>query len=290
MKDLLKFVSISLLAITLLLVLPCQPSQAEIVRIMAANTSSGNRQAYEDPGIRIFQGLEPDIVLIQEFSYEQGTIEQLVENAFGPDAFFHREDIQGDTENPLPNGIISLYPIIDRGEIEDNNISNRDFPWVKIDIPGDTDLWVVSVHFKANSNSKSRRNAQANSLIDELQDLVPPEDYLIIGGDFNTSNRSEQALESLDTLVNTSGPDYPVDSFGDPDTNSSRKKPYDAIYADVDLEEQEVPVVIGSNIFPNGLVFDSRVYSPLSEVAPIQQGDSGVTGMQHMAVVRDFDF
>ena len=40
----------------------------------------------------------------------------------------------------------------------------------------------------------------------------------------------------------------------------------------------EVPVVIGSNTFPNGLVFDSRVYSPLSEVSPIQQGDSNVTG------------
>ena len=290
MKNLLKLISISLLAIILLLALPYQPSQAETVRIMAANTSSGNKQAYEDPGIRIFQGLKPDIVLIQEFSYEQGTIEQLVEEAFGPDAFFYREDTQEDTSNSLPNGIVSLYPILDKGEIEDSNISNRDFPWAKIDIPGDTDLWVVSVHFKASSDSKDRRNAQANSLIDKLQSLVPPEDYLIIGGDFNTSNRSEQALETLNTLVNTSGPNYPVDSSGDPDTNSSRKKPYDAIYADVDLEEQEVPVVISSNIFPDGLVFDSRVYSPLSEVSPIQEGDSDVQGMQHMAVVRDFDF
>ena len=35
------------------------------LRIMAANTSSGNRQSY-DPGegTRIFQGLDPDIVLI----------------------------------------------------------------------------------------------------------------------------------------------------------------------------------------------------------------------------------
>ena len=50
----------------------------------------------------------------------------------------------------------------------------------------------------------------------------------------NSDNRlRRQALDSLDTLVNTSGPNYPVDSSGNPGTNSSRRRPYDAIYADV---------------------------------------------------------
>src|SRR5262249_50065867 len=39
---------------------------------------------------------------------------------------------------------------------------------------------------------------------------------------------------------------------------------------------------------PNGLVFDSAVYTPLSDVSPVTSGDSHVTGMQHMAVVKDF--
>src|ERR1039457_6849019 len=48
-------------------------------------------------------------------------------------------------------------------------------------------------------------------------------------------------------------------------------------------------VVFPSNTFPNGLVFDSRVYTPLSDVPPVQFSDSGsLNGMQHMAVVKDF--
>jgi hypothetical protein len=35
-------------------------------------------------------------------------------------------------------------------------------------------------------------------------------------------------------------------------------------------------------------VLDSRVYTPLSEIAPVQADDSASTNMQHMGVVRDF--
>ena len=45
-------------------------------------------------------------------------------------------------------------------------------------------------------------------------------------------------------------------------------------------------VVFASHSFPKGLVFDSRVYTPLSDVAPVLQLDSG--NAQHMAVVKDF--
>ena len=48
------------------------------------------------------------------------------------------------------------------------------------------------------------------------------------------------------------------------------------------------PVLIGTSRFENGLVFDSRVFTPLSAVAPVQRGDSEAQNMQHMAVVRDF--
>jgi hypothetical protein len=36
------------------------------------------------------------------------------------------------------------------------------------------------------------------------------------------------------------------------------------------------------------LVFDSRTYEPLAEVAPVKRGDSAGPNMQHMAVVRAF--
>ena len=43
---------------------------AQRIRIVAGNITSGNGQNYnEGHGIRIFQGLKPDIILIQEFNY-----------------------------------------------------------------------------------------------------------------------------------------------------------------------------------------------------------------------------
>jgi hypothetical protein len=46
--------------------------------------------------------------------------------------------------------------------------------------------------------------------------------------------------------------------------------------------------VIGQSTYADGIVFDSRVYDPLAEVAPVLFGDSGAVNMQHMAVARDF--
>lgn len=254
------------------------------LRIMAANTTSGRFQSY-DPGegTRIFQGLQPDIVLIQEFNIgdnSTGDIEEWIDTTFGEEFAYYREyDAQ------IPNGIISRYPILDSGEWDDPAVSNRDFAWAKIDVPREQDLWAVSVHFLTRSDST--RNIQANALVDFIQDNIPDEDLLVVGGDLNTRNITEEALQTLRAVVNTRPP-YPVDQAGDGDTNSSRRRPYDWIFADVDLETYKTPVVIGNNSFPNGLVFDSRIYSPLSDVTPIQQSDSDAQNMQHMAVVKDF--
>ena len=46
---------------------------SRVLRMMAANTTSGNAQSYEEPGKRIFQGLKPDIVMIQEFQVANNT-------------------------------------------------------------------------------------------------------------------------------------------------------------------------------------------------------------------------
>jgi len=57
---------------------------------------------------------------------------------------------------------------------------------------------------------------------------------------------------------------------------------------DADLDAKRTPLVIGSNSFPAGLVFDSRVYSPIGEVSPARATDSGASAMQHMAVMKAF--
>jgi len=254
------------------------------LRVMAANTTSGNRQSY-DPGegTRIFQGLAPDVVLIQEFNYgdnSQQAIGEWVESTFGPEYEYYRE-----RGAQIPNGVVSRFPIIESGEWADVQVGNRDFAWARIDVPGEADLWAVSVHFL--TRNASVRDRQATALRRLVTENIPEGDYLLIGGDFNTRNSGEPALDTLDELVDTDGP-YPVDQSGKIGTNASRRKPYDWVFADEDLEAHEVPVQIGSNSFPSGLVFDSRVYEPLADVAPVQRGDSGATNMQHMAVIRDF--
>jgi hypothetical protein len=71
-------------------------------------------------------------------------------------------------------------------------------------------------------------------------------------------------------------------------TNEPRSKPYDWVLADDELSALEVPVLMGLSVFPAGAVIDTRVYSPLSEIALALSSDSGAPSMQHMAVIRDF--
>lgn len=251
---------------------------------MAANITSGNYQSY-DPGegTRIFQGLDPDLVMIQEFNYGDNSstaIRNWVTSTFGSSFSYYRE-----AGADIPNGVISRYPIIASGEWDDPYVSNRDFAWARIDIPGSKDLWAISLHLLTSSSTS--RNNEAVSLKSFINTYVPAGDYLAIAGDLNTASRTETAITTLSSVVVTAAP-YPVDNLGNSNTNSSRSKPYDWVLVDTDLEAVEVPVAIGSYQFQNGLVFDSRVYTPLADVAPVLYGDSGATNMQHMAVVRDF--
>jgi hypothetical protein len=140
-----------------------QPVEATVrVRVMAANLTSGNGQDY-DPGhgTRIFQGTDPDIVLIQEFNYLGNTdadIHSFVDTAFGASFSYYRE---GGAQ--IPNGIISRWPIVESGEWDDTAVSNRDFAWARIDVPGPVDLWAVSIHLL--TSGSSTRNGEAQKLV-----------------------------------------------------------------------------------------------------------------------------
>ena len=259
---------------------------------MAANISSGNGQSY-DPGegTRIFKGLKPDIVLIQEFNVGSNTDAQLrafVTDAFGAEFSYVEE---GKSSGDIQNGVISKFPILQSGIWDDDDMSNREFVWAQIDAPGEKHLWVISVHFKASSGSSNsaRRVGQAQQLAGYIAANVPADDYLVIGGDFNAQNRTESFLNELDHLVKVTAP-WPVDRNGDGDTNAGRSRPYDWVMVEPDLNSLEVPTVLGGRSYTNGIVFDSRVFTPLSAVAPVLVGDSGAPQMQHMAVMRTYDF
>ncbi|HZI12283.1 MAG TPA: lamin tail domain-containing protein, partial [Myxococcus sp.] len=254
------------------------------LRVMAANTTSGSNQSY-DPGhgIRIFQGTDPDVVLIQEFKYGTNTAADLrafVDKAFGTDFQYYREGGSG-----IPNGVISRWPIVAAGEWDDPYVSDRDFAWARIDVPGPKDLWVVSVHLLTSSSGS--RNSEASSLVNRIKASVPTGDYLVIGGDFNTGSRSESCFTTFAQVVTTAGP-YPADRNGNTNTNASRGSPYDHVLVDSDLRQYQTATVIGGSSFSAGLVADTRVYSPIAEISPALSADSGASGMQHMAVIKDF--
>jgi len=260
----------------------------QTIRTVAANITSGSSQAYEDPGTRILEGLHPDVVMLQEFnvvtSSSMSEERARVDTAFGTGFNYFRESSGG-----IPNGVISRWPIVASGSWEDSEVGDRGFAWARIDIPGDKNLWVVSVHLKASSGSanSTKRQTQALQLVAYIKANVPTGDYLLLGGDFNTYSISESCLSTLGSLLTTAAP-YPVDQVGDSDTNASRGEHYDWVLAEPELDALEIPVQIGSLSFTNGLVFDSRVFSPLSSVSPVLSADSGATNMQHMAVVRAF--
>jgi endonuclease/exonuclease/phosphatase family metal-dependent hydrolase len=254
------------------------------VRLMAANISSGNNQSY-DPGhgTRIFQGIKPDVVMIQEFNYGSNStadIRSFVDTAFGSNYSYFRE-----SGAQIPNGVISRYPILESGEWTDTQVSNRDFAWARIDIPGPKDLWVVSVHLL--TSGAGVRNTEAGNLVTYIKGKVPATDYLAIGGDFNSDSRSEALFSTFSSVVSTASP-YPADKNSNVNTNANRNKPYDHVLVSSNLRAFQTATVIGASTFPGGLVVDTRVYSPISEIAPAQSADSASTNMQHMAIVKDF--
>ena len=257
---------------------PQRPANA--IRLMAANITSGSNQSYEDPGIRIFQGLLPDVVLIQEFNYQSGTLRDLVDTAFGTSYSFYVEPT-----GAIPNGIVSRYPIMNAGSWVDASTTDRGFAWAFIDLPGPTDLFAVSLHLL--TTSSTARDTEAKQVVSYVQANAPAGAFIAIGGDFNTDATTEPALADLGAVVVVSPP-FPADQNGNSNTSTNRNRPHDWLLASPSLDAQKVPVWVGSSIYEDGLVFDSRVYTPLSEVAPVQATDSAAPGMQHMPVVRDF--
>lgn len=253
------------------------------VRIVAANLTSGDHQSY-DPGhgARILQAIEPDVVLFQELTVGDGgetALRGFVDATFGKDFAVHRE--QG---SRVPNGIVSRFPITERGEWTDPGTSGtRDFVWAKIDLPGARDLWAVSVHFKASTEELDTRTEEARALVAAMKQSIPDDALVVVGGDLNTATADEPCFAELAGVVVTAPP-HPADVKGVTGTNASRAAPYDWVLANRALAKESVPVELLGASHPAGLVFDTRVATS----PPALADDSAAPGMQHMAVVRDF--
>ncbi|HOW97595.1 MAG TPA: endonuclease, partial [Kiritimatiellia bacterium] len=111
--------------------------------VMAANLS-GSDFEYDESADRVFQGLKPDIVAIQEWTVAGGDRRAFVDRNFGKDFFFC---VENEPRDKVPNGVISRWPILSAGTWDDPQVPDRGFAWARIDLPHVTnDLYVVSVH------------------------------------------------------------------------------------------------------------------------------------------------
>ena len=265
------------------------------LRVMASNLTSGNNQRYESPGLNILEGLKPDIVAMQEFNVSNQfgintslALSNMVATTFGTNFVYFRE-----TGYSIPNGIISRYPFLSSGSWidSDTGVNDRGFAWARIDLPGTNDLYVVSVHLKAGNSSTapsdaSRRAAQAAELKDLITTNFPANAWIILAGDMNLYSESEGAITTFKTFLSDSP--VPADQNGDADTNAGRSSRYDRVLPSFSMTNMLAALVMPSRTYSNGLVFDSRVYTPLSDVPPVVSGDSGAANMQHMGVVKSF--
>jgi endonuclease/exonuclease/phosphatase family metal-dependent hydrolase len=254
------------------------------VRIMAANLN-GNTQSYQPFALRILQGLTPDVVCIQEFNYSNNAASDfryMLDTTFGTNFVYYREPYTAN--GAIPNGIISRYPILNSGSWADPAQSqpNRGFAWAQIQLPGTNSLYAVSVHLL--TTSAANRATEAVSLQNMIQSNFPSNAWIVVAGDFNTDSRTESCMTTFDSYLS----DYPIpaDNNGNSDTSENRDEPHDYVLPSFSFTNLETASIFPSHTFPNGLVFDSTVYTPLSDVPPIQFGDS--TNAQHMAVLKDF--
>lgn len=245
--------------------------------IATANLSDNTSQAYEEPGIRILQALRPDIVGIQEFNYKDGTSQDLAHRIFGTDYHFARE--KGGAR--LPNGILSRYPILAHGQWTDPYVLNRTFAWATIGIPGAKPLHVVSVHLV--QNRADRRIPEARHLLQLIRDSFPEDDYVVLCGDFNIPTREAKALAELTQwFVDVH---HPADQEGNKNTSANRTRPYDFVLPNPALARHHVPTVLGGTEFPDGLIFDTRLWNP--PPAPAEWEDTS-RDMQHLPVMKTF--
>jgi endonuclease/exonuclease/phosphatase family metal-dependent hydrolase len=287
------------------------------LRAVAGNITSGNYQSYDyGHGIRIFQGLKADVMMVQEFNYKDNTdndYKEMVEAVFQDEGCLsstpQRCFYEVGTGAVIPNGVMSKYPIISWGEWADPASgvdSTRHLNYAIVDIPGNKDLFVVSVHL--HTSPSSDQIASAVVIVNAIKEIKQEANYLgyyfMVGGDFNGSAAvSDDGFGMYDTFnIND---ENPLGEDGSPGTSANRSKILDWLLVSNDLSLKQVPSKFcaenNSNdckSYSNGLVMDTRDFSQTQldtyfspsffDNQVLDVDDSGAGSMQHMAVVKDF--
>ena len=255
------------------------------IRFMTANLTTGNYQNYDNgDGIRIMKSVSPDIILVQEFNYNAGH-RAMTDLVCGTSCTYFVGATYA-VGNEIPNGIISRYPLLSTGSEQSPKYDNRGWDWAIIDIPGDKDLLVFSLHL--HSKQEKAEFYEMDELARFIKEKASEGDYyLAFGGDFNITYR-ETAEEAFAGIGVIDASYFPIDQDGNDDTNNNRNKPYDWIVFNKTLNRMEIPITIGTHTYSHGHVIDTRIYDSYHELhllPGVEANDSN--GSQHMAVIRD---
>ena len=120
-----------------------------------------------------------------------------------------------------------------------------------------------------------------------MQASFPANAWIVVAGDFNAGVRTESCVTTWNGYLS----DLPVpkDKNGVPDTNAGRTSEHDYVLPSLTLTNYGTATAFPTLSYPNGLVFDSRVYTAgelSANFPPVLAADSG--NAQHMAVLKDF--
>ncbi len=272
------------------------------LRLMAANITSGNYQSY-DPGdgIRIFKAVHPDVIMIQEMNYKDNSssdYKELAGKIFNDiDCIEEHRCYYYAGTGQVPNGILSKYPIIKHGYWNDPNINNRDLNYAEIDLPGNKDLFVISVHLSTKGSKQVRPASIIAQNVAQHKIDNPDKYYYAVGGDFNGSSAVSTGGFGKENAFNINDA-FPKSESGNYNTSSRRTKHYDWILVDSKLSNIQTSSdfcsesdITDCKRYHNGLVMDTREYTT-DEIhtyfSPARLEDSEAIGMQHMAVIKDF--
>ncbi len=289
------------------------------IRAVAGNISTTNNQNYDHgEGIKIFQGLKANVIMIQEFNYKNNSsadYREMVEAIFQDPGCLNVRCyyVAGSDENShnIPNGIISRFPIIDSGYWPHSSLPDRDMDWAILDIPGNKDLFVVSVHLHTGGGSTQKEEAQVVAKkIAKIKEDYPDKYYYLVGGDFNGDSAVSdsgfgkyQGVRIFTTSTDNNA--RPVGEDGSYGTNAKRSKPYDWVLSSPDLTQLQVSSDFCNQNdtndckrYSHGLIMDTRdftqneldkYFSPTSfNGYSLETDDSQGNNMQHMAIIRDF--
>ena len=288
----------------------CKKMEKYRLRLMAANTTTGRYGLYQSDGIRIFKGINPDVIMVQEFLYAN-KIDELVEKIYGINCLSEKKCYYYQGSRGKPNGIISRYKILKTGYWKDGGYGDRNLDWAIVDIPGDKDLYAISVHLSTKGSEQTAPARMIAKKIAEHKRTYPNKYYYVVGGDFNgtTAARaftteaafslSDPAPESENCRTGQIRGEGKKKRYKCTNTNMTRRKRYDWIMESLDLSQLRVATKFCNKdnpedciSYPNSLVFDTREYT--SDVMnkyfyPTRLNDSTDQYMQHMAIVKDFE-